>query len=116
MACRNRQVEPNAWVANSDAVHSQLALCQLPGLGSRSEEKKLTGWKQGHTPAVFSKPLPLAGVSFWEIALDSCEFQALGKEQTTRRTRGKVHKPRRIDNNENWIYRHNNQKTLNSEA
>ena len=24
--------------------------------------KKLTGWKQGHTPVEFSKPLPLAGV------------------------------------------------------
>ena len=28
--------------------------------------KKFTGWKQGHTPAELSKPLPLAGVLFWE--------------------------------------------------
>ena len=27
--------------------------------------KKLTGWKQGHTPTEFSEPLPLAGVLFW---------------------------------------------------
>ena len=31
--------------------------------------KKLTGWKQGHTPAELSEPLPLAGVLFWEAFL-----------------------------------------------
>ena len=73
----------------------------------RSEEKRLTGWKQGHTPAFVLKPLPSAGVSFWEIALESCEFLALRKEQPTRRTRGKVHKPRRIDNKANPIQHSN---------
>ena len=32
----------------------------------RSVRKKLTGWKQGHTPAEFSEPLPSAGVLFWQ--------------------------------------------------
>ena len=34
--------------------------------------KKLTGWKQGHTPAEFSEPLPLAGVLFWLFLLKDC--------------------------------------------
>ena len=62
--------EPNAWVANSDAVHSLLALDQFPVLVSDREGKKLTGWKLGHTPTEFSEPLPLAGVLFLGMKLN----------------------------------------------
>ena len=50
----------------------KLALCRFPALSSLREDKKLTGWKQGHTPAEFSEPLPLAGVLFWLFLLKDC--------------------------------------------
>ena len=50
----------------------KLALCQLPALWLIREEKSSRGWKQGHTPAEFSEPLPLAGVLFCLLLLKDC--------------------------------------------
>ena len=55
-ACRYGLAEPNAWIANSDAVHSQLALCQFPGLGSLSEEKTYGVETRSHSRCVFGTP------------------------------------------------------------
>ena len=47
------------------AVHKQLSQCQLVEIVNLCEEKRLTGWKQGHTPERdVLEPLPSAGVSF----------------------------------------------------
>ena len=39
--------------------------------------EKLTGWKQGHTPAELSEPLPLAGVLFWLLLPSLAHSQEL---------------------------------------
>ena len=56
--------KPEVCVANSDAVHFQLALCQFPGLSSGSEEKNSRGGNKVTLPLIFRNPCLRRGFLF----------------------------------------------------